>query len=500
MAETSYPILRQPGGVLGLFVGLFLVVALPLLWVDLPPLVDYPNHLARMHILARWDESAWLQSYYAINWRPLPNLAMDLIVPQLVRFMPLAAAGKVFLLLVFLLLAGGPLLLHRVLFGRWSVWPCLVFLLLYNRVFLWGFLNYLFGLGLAFWALAAWIGLRERLVTRLAVATILSIALYASHFLAFGLWAVMAASFDLGVRIQERRLFTPKAVGELLLSSLPFIPSLAIFVLTASGGAGSEVSFGNPLRKFDLPFSLFDNYSRPFDVVCFVGIVLLFIWVAWRGSLRIHQQMRWPLILMLVTYLAMPSRLMTATGADHRIPLALALLFLGSTETLLQEGGRRVFAWAVGCLFVLRMTVIYTVWVTDDRDYAPLLAALDKVPEGASLAVAFPPSAIHADRLPVLHLPTLAIVRRDAFVPTLFAYPTQQPVSIQSRVRHVAEKTSPSILWSVFVTESRGKADAALERFDYLVFVNRGPFKVTPSPLLESVFQGDGMQLFRIVK
>ncbi len=500
MAEATNPPPWRPAAVLGLFVALFAVVALPLLWVNLPPLVDYPNHLARMHILARWDQSAWLQRYYEINWRPLPNLAMDLIVPPLAWIMPLAAGGKVFLLAIFLLIAGGPMVLHRVLFGRWSVWPCLVFLLLYNRVFLWGFLNYLFGLGLAFWALAAWIWLRDRPGLRLPISAIFSLALYSSHFLAFGLWAVMAAGFELGARIQERRLLSLRGAGELLLQSLPFLPPLLIFGLMSDGGSGAEISFGNPLRKFDLPFSLFDNYSRPFDVACFAGMVLLFIWIAWRGGLRIDRRMRWPLIFLLLTYLAMPSRLMTATGADHRIPLALALLFLGSTEPLLRDRGRKAFAWVVGCVFVARMAVIYGVWIGDDRGYAPLLAALDKIPEGACLAVAFPPSSIHADRMPVLHFPTLAIARRDAFVPTLFAYPTQQPVAIKAGVRRVAEKTSPSILWSVFVTESGGKADAALERFDYLVFVNRAPFQVMPSPLLEPVFQGEGMQLFRIVK
>ena len=52
----------------------------------------------------------------------------------------------------------------------------------------------------------------------------------------------------------------------------------------------------------------------------------------------------------------------------------------------------------------------------------------------------------------------------------------------------------------VFVTGGVERADAALERFDYLVFVDRSPFEVKPSPLLEPVFQGDGMQLFRIAR
>ena len=40
--------------------------------------------------------------------------------------------------------------------------PFAAFLFLYNRHFLWGFLNYLFSVGLALWMLAAHIHLRQR--------------------------------------------------------------------------------------------------------------------------------------------------------------------------------------------------------------------------------------------------------------------------------------------------------------------------------------------------
>src|SRR5689334_1083468 len=131
-----------------LFAGLFAVAAVPVLICDTLPLFDYPNHLARLHILVAWPDSAPLQRFYAVDWRPLPNLAMDFLVPLLAKAMPLAWAAKVFVLATLLLIAGGGAALHRALFAGWSAWPCLVFLLLYGRMLLWGFLNYLFGLGL----------------------------------------------------------------------------------------------------------------------------------------------------------------------------------------------------------------------------------------------------------------------------------------------------------------------------------------------------------------
>src|SRR5579885_2635538 len=90
-----------------IFSALFVLSALPVALSDLLPLVDYPNHLARMYILAHLPTSPTLQAFYAVEWRPIPDLAMDSIVPTLSRVVPLIWAGKLFVLLTFLLLTGG---------------------------------------------------------------------------------------------------------------------------------------------------------------------------------------------------------------------------------------------------------------------------------------------------------------------------------------------------------------------------------------------------------
>ncbi|OGA30808.1 MAG: hypothetical protein A3G80_03875 [Betaproteobacteria bacterium RIFCSPLOWO2_12_FULL_62_13b] len=75
-----------------------LVVALAPMWLaTIPPLGDYPNHLARMHILVNAQDSELLSRFYQVHWAVIPNLAMDLLVPPLAHVMPLAVAGKVFI-------------------------------------------------------------------------------------------------------------------------------------------------------------------------------------------------------------------------------------------------------------------------------------------------------------------------------------------------------------------------------------------------------------------
>ena len=73
------------------------IALVPLFLTDVAPLVDFPNHLARSHILSHHSESADLQRFYTVCWSPLPNLAMDLIVPTLSQFCSVKVAARVFL-------------------------------------------------------------------------------------------------------------------------------------------------------------------------------------------------------------------------------------------------------------------------------------------------------------------------------------------------------------------------------------------------------------------
>ena len=98
-----------------------LVTLAPLLVVDHPPLHDYPNHLARVYVLAHLDDSPLLAEYYEAHWEVLPNLAMDLVVTPLLGLVQPETAGKLFGALILLSTAPAAGLLHFALFGRWSL-------------------------------------------------------------------------------------------------------------------------------------------------------------------------------------------------------------------------------------------------------------------------------------------------------------------------------------------------------------------------------------------
>ncbi len=188
-----------------LFLALVMVAAIPIFTHPLPPLEDYINHLARMHVIATVNTDPDLAKFYEIDWQVIPNLMMDLIVPKLARIMNIYVAGQVFTIATFVLILSGVLVLNRVLFRRWSVLPLVAAPLLYNYVFLIGVMNYMFGIGLAMWGLAAWILLRDRLwPIRLVVSAVFVLGMFFCHLFAVGLYGMGLLAFEI-LRLWGRR-------------------------------------------------------------------------------------------------------------------------------------------------------------------------------------------------------------------------------------------------------------------------------------------------------
>src|SRR4051812_22282146 len=64
---------------------LFVLVVSPTFFVEIPAMIDYVNHLARMHLLTTAG-TIDANPFYEVRWKLYPNIAMDLLVPELARF------------------------------------------------------------------------------------------------------------------------------------------------------------------------------------------------------------------------------------------------------------------------------------------------------------------------------------------------------------------------------------------------------------------------------
>src|SRR4051794_33331958 len=144
------------------FTALCLTLLAPLTLADVPPLLDYPNHLARLYVLAFVAHDPVLAGLYQPHWGIIPNLALDLTVPPLLRIFPVHLVGRAVTGTVILLPVFGAVAYHRALTGRLSYWPLGVVLFAYNGALLRGFLNFIASIGLALLFAAVWLAWRER--------------------------------------------------------------------------------------------------------------------------------------------------------------------------------------------------------------------------------------------------------------------------------------------------------------------------------------------------
>jgi hypothetical protein len=454
------------------FLALSLLVLIPVATVRLPPILDYPNHMARMYILAMLPSTPDLARFYRAVWTPLPDLAIDAIVPWLAQLMPVEIAMRLFLGFMLLGLAGGCVALHRAAFRRWSIWPVFAFLLLYNRILLWGFLNYLAGLVVMLWALAAWVALeRKPLPWRIGVGAILATAVYLAHLAAFGCYALAVLTLALTPQAGERFSDSLK-IRHVVPALVTLLPSIILFLMAPTSGASTHFGYGNPLRKFDLPVSIFDNYNRVFDGATF-GLLLVAIIVGLiRHSISLHSRLRWSLLAVLIAYILVPSQLLSASGIDHRLPVAIAFLFIATSDWgAISVRNRRIVTAALSVLLLVRMAVIETVWLRADRTYDALQPMFDGIAPGAKIAVASPASTVQAGGVPLYHFPTLAIIRRNAFVDTIFADPLQQPVQLTDAVYSLWADKLTGDLWQA----AANGALPPLAGYDDLVIVDPPP-------------------------
>ena len=265
-------------------------VAIPLVTHPLPPLSDYINHLATAHMIDAIGSDPDLDRFYRIEWQPIPNLMMDLVVPVLHRFMDIYLAGQIFTITIFAGILSGTLALNRALNGRWSALPLIAAPFLYNGVLLVGVMNYLFGIGLALWGFAAWVALRER---RLAVAALRSPPC--------SCWRCSSATCSRSAstasscwRSRSQRLWARRSVPlsaraiDFVATGVPFLPALLLLVTGPtwdSAGVPAYWDLAGKIEGLMLAVRIYGDWVA-YALIALMGLAAVL--AARRGALHVH--------------------------------------------------------------------------------------------------------------------------------------------------------------------------------------------------------------------
>jgi hypothetical protein len=495
--------------VAGLFVVSVGLAALPVFSHPFLSINDYLNHLARSDVLLHFNSKAAFSRFYIPHWRILPNLALDLWVFEFGRILPVELAGKLFVAVTLATVLGGVIILHRVVFNKWSLWPFLASIFLYNRLLLVGIVNYLFGIGLWLLVFALWIKLRHsHPLIRASLLLLGELAVFFVHLFAFGILAVTIAACELVVFGSGRRPFT-KRVVDLFVAALPFLPAIALLVLFAPHSTSSEIIRYRDLWTRILAFAAPILYDWRSEVVCYFALGALVLWMVLTDAIRFDRRLAAGVIALFVLQFCIPNVLMTAEGADRRLPIPMMLLAIAATDP--KKASREqclALILTTGAIFAFRIATVEDRWSRDPPAYMVAWTALSKIPPGARVATAFAPDVFDNFSTPEIalyYLPVWRVVPQGGFTQTLFASPTQQPLILTPNYANLAAATSASDIWQAFVIGSSTAACkptprliAVIREYDYVAFVDRKKFLVCDNRLLRPVVNGRYVQVFRV--
>lgn len=506
---------------IGLGTAYLVLIALavsPLLWVSVPALIDYPNHLARMWILTHPDLPA-LATNYEANWRVVPNLAMELIVPGLAIFMSVEAAGRVFIAATFMLLVLGTVALRRAMHGKVGPMPLLSLLFLFNAALFWGFLNYLFGLGVAFLAFAFWLSTsRWRPDLRLASFAVIAALLLLLHLFALGLYGLLVVAYEAWIWWRER----PRRLGRLVTHCIRFIqfgPAVLLWLSGPQVDSAAEIHYGEPIRKLYAamaPFALgFPPALLPWITLA-LGLCAV-LSVHRRYGIGLAPAMRWPLLAVTAAALVMPFSLHGSFFADYRLPVALPFLVIAAAR--IEPGGRPVLgvmALSALLIFGVRIWATTILWRHTDHSIAEFRTLDSSIAEGARLLVfrdpmpldwrwpeTDPSDWILPDLQSFNQLGMFAIIDRGAFVPGLFTEWTSVRPTARNRV--LAQFPCGQDARGQPVSDQPAARDPVqrcqnLESFDYLLWIDFGRRSQPKPAYLQAVASGSYFTIYRIAQ
>jgi hypothetical protein len=445
-----------------------LVAAVPLWFTTYPPLLDYPGHLARIHILKHWQASPAYQRWYDLHSFILPNVGLEGIVLGLAQLVPTAVAARLFVVLTLVLSLSGCMMLHRHLHGYFSWWPLVSALFLFNGIFLLGFLNYLLGVGLLLWALALWVALsRSAPWARLAGGMVLAVALFFCHLAALGLYAVAVMGYEIQRSATAWRTGGCSAWLGLVVGACIFIIPGLLFLLSATASHGGtahpplgvagvmapavgkaekplsyvkELLLWRPLKAYR---AVFMSGNAMLDHVLFAVSALSLLVMVRHGRLQLAKSMYVPLAMLLLAYLAMPYRVLGVSHADVRLSVAILFVAIGCVRWSSQKAVSRALLGGFVVLLAVRSAVLAYDWQSYNRVTQVFVSAFTELPPHATLFVANAgTSAVDGRkgsferqffRPPLRHVAAFATLQRPIFVPTIFANRSQQPMTVTHR-------------------------------------------------------------------
>lgn len=451
VARSDVPAVRQDSTI-AIIVFVALVAALVVL-CRFPPVLDYPNHYARIWLLSGGLGEQPFPEIYTVDWsRTFTNIGMDLLAAWIGPFVGSDRLARALLFLAIVLPPLGAISLHRALFDGRHYWQIAILSLGWCATMVGGFINFQIGLGMAlFFArvdLRLQSGSPARLFAwRLAAALLLTVM----HIFSLGFYIAIICGLEFSWRIDilRSRAGLVRLAGHLALalSACLLIP-LALYsrtpTLPNAGGNGFGLVWndGAVLVVINL-LSAIATYIPVVDVLLVLPLILICTRAARGGDIRIHAGLAVAACGLLFLSIISPRHMLGTGWISWRFPIMTALVAMAMVCPFANLPRRQalLLALVVNLAVFGRAGWIGWNWWLAQQDFASVERVLKKVPAGAAvLPLGHEPEIVggfaRSNRYfawgldTFRHLATLSVPFSHAFVPTLFTAKGKQPLSV----------------------------------------------------------------------
>ena len=414
-------------------------ILVPFLLVRDVPLVDWPNHLARMHVLGATAHDVIRQTY-APHWALMPDLGCDLIYYVLSGFAGPDTVLRLCLVGSVLVLVGAIWSIHVLCFGRTGYGVAASPLLITGLSVYMGYLNYVLSIAIAFVGLAFYTRWKDALspIRVVALAVVATLCWFA-HIAGFGTFGLMLAILLAAERTAygpDRMRTATVALRRIVVLLTVFGPGLVLSCLAEKQIASPQMHYHEAM-KLRFLFAPWIATGSVADLGACLLCVAALLLALQQGGLRLSAILRPTVVALLLLVVVCPYQVGDAVDVDARLVLPLTALVLAGTECAPPiRPERHGLAILVLLMLVgLRWYGLLEVARENSREIATFRSFEARLPVGSALMVSrdvdeqqtcHPAKSVANP--PLTHLASYAAIDRGIYNPLVFTGVGMQPL------------------------------------------------------------------------
>ena len=496
-------------------VAMAFVAAIPLLWPDIPPLVDLPGHMGRYRVQLDGGAHPWLAQWYNFNWSLIGNLGIDLLIEPLAPILGLEPAVKLIIIAIPVLTVTGLLWIAREVHGRIPATALFALPLAYSYPFQFGFVNFALSIAIALNLFGLWLRLARlgHLKLRAAIFVPASCLLWLCHTFGWGVLGVLAFSAEM---IRQHDKMTDRGWRHWLTAwtraGIGCVPLALPFFLMVAWRSGDHVTgqtadYFNWQAKFSYILMVLRDRWMAFDIISVTVLFLILLKGIRDDRIEYSRHLSLSVGFLILVFVFLPRIVFGSAYADMRLaPFVFAIAVIAlRPKPGLSIRGAALFAAAGLAFFGVRMgaqTVSYWLY---DRDYDQTLGVTEVLPEGARVVTFVGRRCVDDWTYSRLeHVPALLLERKLAYANDQWSMPGAQLLTARYRA---AGRFAHDPSQIVTDRKCRGEwwrpIDQALIRFpraafDYVYLVRPPAFDPALTRDLTLVWQNGTNYLYRV--